>query len=409
MAVPERCPVRSSVNRAIGESQKRGGLAPSRHLEGAGIEAAMARKRKFCIIMPSHWSGKMGGAEYQLKCLIDKLEDLELFQVYYLAKFFDPEYKPWYTIQKIGSSDYKWSRLFFLDTLNLYKQLNQIKPDLILQRRACAYTGIATHYSLRHGCEMIFHVCHDNDVLDIRKKNATDRMERKYIDYGLQFCPNIVTQTEQQATYLKQRYGRVPIAVVPNFHPLPEESIAKTGPVKIVWVANMKPLKQPEYFIRLAKELEKKNGALQFGMIGRRYPQDRWQSNLENQMLQVKNLTYYGFQPIEKVNSMLGAAHIFVSTSELEGFPNTFIQAWMRKVPVVSLRFDPDDVIKRNQIGYVAENFETMLERISFLINHPSVCHEMGDRAQAYSFSKHSTQAVDSMVDVLKTVGKAAF
>ena len=201
----------------------------------------------------------MGGAEYQVKCLIDKLIPLDRFDIIYLTKSYDKAFhNNNYKIMEIsnGNSIPKLAGLFFLDAFRIWKLLNIIHPDVILQRVGCAYTGIAANYAIKNGCNMIFHVSIDNDILLIPYGKSSSKLIHKidylFIDYALKNCPHIITQTHQQAIYLKERYHRMPAAVIPNFHPLPEGEVRKTDPVKVVWVANFKPSKQPELFVRLA-------------------------------------------------------------------------------------------------------------------------------------------------------------
>ena len=75
-------------------------------------------------------------------------------------------------------------------------------------------------------------------------------------------------------------------------------------------------------------------------MIGRPGEPARYGA-LHQQMKLLPNLDYLGEQPIERVNSEIAASDVLVTTS-YEGFPNTFIQAWLRGVPVVSNGVDPD-------------------------------------------------------------------
>ena len=50
-------------------------------------------------------------------------------------------------------------------------------------------------------------------------------------------------------------------------------------------------------------------------------------------------------------------AYLFICTSEIEGYPNTFLQAWMNECPIVST-FDPSDLIKNRQLGVYCETYE---------------------------------------------------
>jgi hypothetical protein len=68
--------------------------------------------------------------------------------------------------------------------------------------------------------------------------------------------------------------------------------------------------------------------------------------SLLSQIRRMENLDLLGEVPLEEVNAQLAAGHLFVNTSKTEGFPNTFIQAWMRRVPTLSLDVDPDGILR---------------------------------------------------------------
>ena len=368
----------------------------------------MKVKKKLCMIIPSHWSAITGGSEYQAKCLIDKLLPNEEFEICYMTRRYDPWFHPQgYKIIKVADAKGIRRYGFFFDTFRLLKLLHQIQPDVIYQRNGGAYTGIAAYYSMQNNCKMVWHIASDKDVLPFQEQIAVRSIiryiDKKFLEYGIRSSRYIIAQTNQQAEYLKRYYGKTPTEIIYNFHPMPRENIKKTNPIKIVWISNFKPMKQPEYFIRLARDLRDLEQKVQCIMIGAPAPWAfNWQTSLENEIAEIDNLVYLGSRPLEEVNSILAKAYVFVNTSLYEGFPNTFIQAWMRKVPVVSLHVNPDGIFERYNIGFFSGTYEKMLERVVELIKNPALRDEMGERAQAYAFEKHSENNIAKMVEILK-------
>lgn len=348
----------------------------------------------------------MGGSQYQVKCLIDVLVSTGKYEIIYVTRFFDPTYIPkGYRIIRMadtGNSRRSLRRIFF-DVRRLSRILSQIRPDVIYQRVGCAHTGIGVLYAKRSGCKMVWHIAGDMEVIPYQFKPSRTIMfryvDKKFLEYGIKHSKHIIAQTENQAKLLQTYYRRSPTAIINNFHPFPKEEIKKFSPVKIVWIANFKPLKQPEHFIRLAKDLQGESG-VQFIMVGALQGTKSWRERLFGDIKGLRNLKYLGALTQEEVNSILASSHIFVNTSKWEGFPNTFIQSWMRKVPVVSLQVNPDRIFDNEEIGFHSRTYETLKKDVRRLIRNPGLREEMGTKAQTYAFSMHSQKNAQKIIEI---------
>jgi len=354
--------------------------------------------------MPSHWSAAFGGAECQVSYITKKLLSYAELDLTFLARRVNQSFEPnQYKIIQIQSCFKKLDRYaFLLGTKSLLESLNKIKPHVIYQRVACSYTGVAAWYAKKNNAKLIWHISHDMDVSP-RTRDLGPRLkiaDKKILEYGIRNATNIIAQTRTQSELLEKYYGRAADKVIKNFHPKPSEPIIKTSKLKVVWIANFKPAKQPELFVRLAKELSNKLDA-SFIMMGRIKSDSDYQKTL-NDIKETDSLSYLGELEQSEVNNVLSSADLLVNTSVMEGFSNTFIQAWMREVPVVSLCVDPDDILETNRIGIKAGSYEKMCDAIVKLALEPELRAEMGRRGRQYALENHSLKNVDKIVELLR-------
>ncbi|UCG55391.1 MAG: glycosyltransferase family 4 protein, partial [Dehalococcoidia bacterium] len=342
-------------------------------------------KGKVLLISGCYFGQVVGGTEYQQYLIGKTLKNLG-YKVYYLFIDNGDSIENAYNFNLVPIKKRKVTRkifgkYFFLDIFEVESHLRKINPDLIIARSGFAYVGIAAHYAQKNSCKMIWHIASENDVkpfqFEWNRSILFDYINQKFFEYGIRKADYIIGQAKYQNELLKEEYGRECDLLIPNFHPEPKHQIREENPIKVLWVSNFKPLKQPEIFIKLAGEFKDYEN-VRFIMVGRP-GQKGWQAKLENKIDRLNNLEYLGEKPVNGVNKILCESHIFVNTSKYEGLPNTFVQAWMREVPVVSLNVDPDDILVSEGIGFHSGNLETMIKDVKNLISDSGLREEMGE------------------------------
>jgi glycosyltransferase involved in cell wall biosynthesis len=364
--------------------------------------------RAICIVNPFEHGG---GAEYQISLLIDELT-ASGYEVHYLTHFLDPRSPARnYRAVKIGSGDSLPKMGYIVDAPSLYGALREIGPTAIYQRVACAYTGICAAYSRRRSIPLIWHAAHDAEVsgqmLDAARNVVRVWLERRATAYGIRHATRIVVQTRHQAALLRETFGRAADAVIGNFHPPPAEDLDKRGPTTVVWIANLKPWKRPEVFVRLAHELQGFRD-VRFVMVGAPAPaagNEGWQNELMRNIEATANLRFLGHRTHDEVNALLARSHVFVNTSTLEGFPNTFIQSWLREVAVVSLQVDPDGVLGRERVGIAAGTEEKLIAAVRALIEDPAERAALAARGRAHAMAHHSLRNAGELMRVIDPAG----
>jgi glycosyltransferase involved in cell wall biosynthesis len=110
------------------------------------------------------------------------------------------------------------------------------------------------------------------------------------------------------------------------------------------------------------------------------------------------NLRYLGHVPFADIDAYFRSAALLVCTSQVEGMPNVFLQAWSQGIPVVTT-YDPDGLVARNGLGLCAADAEGLVEAIGGLMADPARRVEMGARGREYLAAVHSPGVVVPLLE----------
>jgi glycosyltransferase involved in cell wall biosynthesis len=256
-------------------------------------------------------------------------------------------------VLKSFRADAGWPVLRFVHPrwTRLHGALRRADADVYYVSCAGALIGWVAWFAQRHRRRVIFRVASDTDCDPDRLlvKHARDRW---LYHHGLRRADAVLAQTEHQAGLLRKHYG-IDAAVVPMAIDMPAaDSLRGERDIDVLWVANMRLLKRPELFVEVAQRLPHRR----FHMVGGSMEGER-EVFLKVQALAqgIPNLSLHGRVGYHDTLALVRRARLFASTSLIEGFPNTFLQAWAREVPTVSF-FDPDGLAAAHGLGVRVSN-----------------------------------------------------
>jgi len=363
-------------------------------MSAENITQAMPHRKRLLLIS-GYFPVETGGVEHQVYHLAKHLQPS--MDIHYLT-IWDQDIEsrdPGITISTIPTRKLLrriLGRHYALDYARVLNAIRRVEPHIIYTRAGTAHLGIASRYAMSSQCSLIWHISSARDVRRFTTRSLRtipfDYIDKRMGEYGIQHADYIFGQAKYEADLLLKNYGRTCDLIVGNWHPEPAQPCRKGRRVKVVWIANIKPLKRPEVFVDLAERLRDVKD-VEFIMIGRP-GSTRCQRRLESRIRNLKGLTYLGARSMDEVNRILAESHILVNTSDYEGFPNTFVQAWFREVPVVSLHVDPDDILAKRGLGFHSGSLDMLARDTKRLIENHDLRTRMGKTARAYALENHS-------------------
>ena len=106
------------------------------------------------------------------------------------------------------------------------------------------------------------------------------------------------------------------------------------------------------------------------------------------------NVEYRGKVAPQDAMKVIAEAPLLLCTSDQEGFPNTFTQAWSSGTPIVSLKIDPDRIIQESGLGRVSGTVDGAVADINALMDSPKRREEIALRARRHIAEYHSEPVV---------------
>jgi glycosyltransferase involved in cell wall biosynthesis len=279
--------------------------------------------------------------------------------------------------------------------------LRRADADVYYLSPAGAEVGQVALWAARNGRRVIVRIASEADC-DPRRLLIHYWRDRKLYEYGLRRAAAVLAQTAAQQMLLRENYG-IDSVVASSLVDLPkrELSLAERD-ISLLWVSNIQPLKRPEMFLELVERLP----GCTASMIGGPLPNTHsLHKGVSADAARIGNLTFHGQLPYRQTNELFDRARLFVNTSEIEGFPNTFLQAWVRGVPVLSF-LDPDGVIQREGLGHAVTSFDEMTRAADYLTTDSQAWVETSARCRAYMARRYGEAQI--IAPYLSTVDRVA-
>lgn len=364
-------------------------------------------------------STPINGTKVQMYNLARAFESLE-HEVHYITLTRDRNQKKQTRVEGIQL----WSIYLQNDALHWKQQvkafeqiLERIQPDGVYTRGRSICCYIAGRWAKHHDCTYVWGTNGDDSARPWKYLSSLRRSSRsplkkwvlalpfalldRYINQGMKSADHIINQNEVQQAETKKYLRREGIILPSYFLPASKKETANIAKENsILWLASITPNKQPEAFIDLKNNI--KNTHWEFRLIGGTANLDYY-SHIQVEA-EKAGVEVVGEVPYWKTDEYFQKAKIFVNTSKIEGFSNTFIQAWLAGTPVFSLNSDPNNWLSAYDIGYCAKgDLQLLIEKIHFFMNNPDHLMELGKNAQAFAEEVFSAKkTLNTYTDLFK-------
>jgi glycosyltransferase involved in cell wall biosynthesis len=370
---------------------------------------------RLCIAGHRHWSEYPGGVELQTRYVGEALRSAG-WEVVHLCHSLQGR-TGWQQLAD-GSLLY-WLPPYLLGMSvprrYLLHVLEEIGADVLYQRGPSVLqeSGVVLEWSARRQVPYVFAISSDwslqrryptvGQFLRFRQPRWRSWLLLPYALWAdwrlhrtLREASYIFVQHEQQRNWLLRRYRRTGV-LVRTLHPELQRPAHKSPTPLVLWMHNYRPHAQLSEALALAQECPQAEFVF---VTGRTRPQQL--AELRRHRSIPQNVRLLGAVSLAEAEELLERAWVLLHTGRYEGFPNTFVQAWLRQTPVVSLWVDPGALLAQQRLGICAGGDRAKLSQaLQRLLQDSALRQELGERCRAYAERMHGLERHRSVLAAL--------
>lgn len=303
---------------------------------------------RICFISPSAFSYfepdtslAMGGAERQIYLLSQRLSERYNIQVV-VGDFGQPKKVDYQnvTLQRGHQTGPVNSIKKLKKPIDLFAAMRRSQADLFICRNPPKLASITSIISRLLDVPWIYHIANDA-YINSPPQNVSNPFQLAFRN-AIRKSDTVISQTNNQKELLRQSYGKDSI-VVPNGYPSVESNVSINRRSKFIWVGRFdKKQKRPHLYLDIAEDLPQ----YKFELIGDGKINHKYTEKIKERAKNIKNVDYRGMVAPDEIYKNYQEAYALINTSAYEGFPNTFLEAWRCKTPVLSLKVNPNRFVE---------------------------------------------------------------
>lgn len=282
-------------------------------------------------------------------------------------------------------------RFFHPRWTRLRAAMRSADAPIYYQRCAGMTTGLVAHWCGQAGRSFVYAGASDLDFQP-GPPNVRGRRDRWLFERGLRAADAVVVQSPRQLSALREHHGRdgvlIPSCYAPVDSPAPGNDRGE-----VLWVGMIRRVKRPDRFLALARAMPQQRFRMIGGPMGESEEVLAYYREIEAAARTLPNLDFMGFVPFAEVDAWFDRAAVLVNTSDHEGFPNTFLQAWSRGVPSLAL-FDTGSRCGGAPPYALARDDDDLLEQLRELLCAPVRRQAMGELGRRFFEDNHAPAIV---------------
>lgn len=270
--------------------------------------------------------------------------------------------------------------------------LVQERADWWYWRSASHLYGPSVAMARLVGVRTVFAVAFDRDV---HPRRALSWRHRWWMLYacGLSWTDRVLVQHSQQLSNLPGRW-RSKASIVPSIVCVPSMVTPhEEREPYVAWIGMLRQPKRPDVLVEIGRRLPRVRFVVCGGVSMHRTPSG-YGDQIVAGLRALPNVAFLGQVSPQRAQDILARAAVLLCTSDEEGFPNTFLEAWSHGTPVASVAVDPDRVIDRFGLGLVSRDVSRLVRELQGLVDDTSRREEIATRARHYTGQHHDAAVV---------------